>query len=49
MVRQRSQQHCVNYAEDGGVRANAERQRENSNDSKARVFYELSNRVAKIV
>jgi hypothetical protein len=43
------QQDCVDHTEDRGVRANPEREREYSNDSEARIFHELSNRVAKIV
>jgi hypothetical protein len=47
--RKRFQKHTIDDAENGGVRANAERERNYGNDSKARIFYELSNRVAKIV
>jgi hypothetical protein len=48
-VRQRSQQDCVNHAEDRGVRANAERERKHGNYGEARILYELSNRIPNIV
>ncbi len=48
-IRQRPQQNRVDNAEDRGVRANSERECEYRNDSKARIFHELSNRVPKIV
>jgi hypothetical protein len=49
MEGQRAQQHRVHRAGDGGVGSDAERQGQHRDQSEARRFAELPNRVAKIV
>ena len=44
-----SQQHGVNHAEDGGVRADAQRKRDGSDQGEAGIFPQQSNTVASIL
>jgi hypothetical protein len=48
-VRQRAKQHGVDDAEDGGVRADAERQRQQDQDRVGRVLAETARRVAQVL
>ena len=47
-IRQRSQQHRIDDAEDSGVSADPERKRDNSDGGKRRVFDELPERETQI-
>ena len=46
--RQRLQEHRVNHAEDGGVRADAEAEGEHGDDGEAGMFEELAQSVADV-
>src|SRR5438128_8970543 len=47
-IRQRSQQHCIDDAEDSGVSADPERKRDDDDGGKRRVFDELPERETQI-
>src|SRR5207245_987786 len=47
-IRKRPEQDRVNDAKDGGVRADAERERQDRNCSKGRLFRERSHRIAEV-
>jgi HlyD family secretion protein len=49
LVRQWSEEHRVHHAEDGGVRADPERQRENRRERECGILVELSKSVAEIL
>jgi hypothetical protein len=48
-VRQRPQQHRVHHAEDGGVRSNAESERENRHGGEARIALKLPQAVTEVL
>ncbi len=48
-VRQRFEQHGVDHAENGGIRANAERERQHRDGSKARILTQHADCIARVL